>query len=66
MLKLILHLTRGPLRTREALILENFALRHQLQVLGRGRKRPALKARDRMVWALLWPVTCPHQLVHPQ
>jgi hypothetical protein len=32
MLKLILHLIRGPLRSRESLILENVALRHQLQV----------------------------------
>ena len=53
MLKLILHLIRGPLRDREALILENVALRHQLQALSRGRKRPALKNHDRMVWILL-------------
>jgi hypothetical protein len=53
MLDLILHLIRGPLRTRESLILENVALRHQLQVLSRGRKRPALKNRDSMVWILL-------------
>ena len=53
MLNLIVHLIRGPLRSRETLILENVALRHQLQVLSRGRKRPALKNRDRMVWILL-------------
>ena len=53
MLKLILHLIRGPLRSRESLILENVALRHQLQVLSRGRKRPALKNQDRMVWIFL-------------
>jgi putative transposase len=53
MFKLILHLIRGPLRTRESLILENVALRHQLQVLSRGKKRPALKNRDRLVWILL-------------
>jgi len=53
MLNLILHLIRGPLRTRESLDLENVALRDQLQVLGRGRKRPALNDRDRMVWIFL-------------
>jgi hypothetical protein len=53
MLKLILHRIRGPLRNRESLILENVALRHQLHVLSRGRKRPALKNRDRMVWIFL-------------
>ena len=53
MFKLILHLIRRSLRTRESLILENVALRHQLQVLSRGRRRPALKNRDRMVWILL-------------
>ena len=53
MLNLILHLIRGPLRDREALILGNVALRHQLQVLSRGRKRPALKNQDRMVWIFL-------------
>jgi hypothetical protein len=53
MLSLILHLIRVPPRTRKSLVLENVALRHQLQVLSRGRKRPALKNRDRMVWILL-------------
>ena len=53
MLNLIVHLIRGPLRSRESLILENAALRHPLQVLSRGRKRPALKNQDRMVWILL-------------
>ena len=53
MLNLILNLIRGPLCSREALILENVALRHQLQVLSRGRKPPALMDRHRMVWILL-------------
>ena len=53
MFRLFLHLIRGPLRSRESLILENVALRHQLQVLSRGQKRPALKNRDHMVWILL-------------
>jgi hypothetical protein len=42
-----------PFRTRELLILENAALRHPLQVLSRGRKRPGLQNQDRMVWILL-------------
>ena len=37
MFQFILHLTRGPPRTRESLILENVALRHQLLVLSRGK-----------------------------
>ncbi len=53
MLNLILHSSRGPLRSRESLILENVSLCHQLHVLSRGRKRPALKNRDRMVWIFL-------------
>ena len=32
---------------------ENLALRHQLVVLKRNQKRPALKGRDRMFWVLL-------------
>jgi hypothetical protein len=52
MFQLILRLIQGPLRTRESLILKNVALRHHLQVLSRGRKRPTLKNQDRMVWSL--------------
>lgn len=32
---------------------ENLALRHQLVVLKRSQKRPALKERDRVLWVLL-------------
>ena len=53
MLKRRLHLALAPLRARQALILENVVLRHQVQVLSRGRKRPTLKNRDRMLWILL-------------
>ena len=49
----MLHLIRAPPRTRELLILENVALRHQLRILSRGRKRPTLKHQDRIVWILL-------------
>jgi hypothetical protein len=49
MLDLIRTLIRGPFRNRESLILENVTLRHQLQVLSHGKKRPALKNQDRVV-----------------
>jgi hypothetical protein len=39
MLELIKHLIRGPLRSRESLILENVAIRHQRLVLSRGGRR---------------------------
>jgi hypothetical protein len=58
MLPLILHLARASLRSRESLILENIALRHQVQVLKRQQKRPQLRDRDRLLWILLrriWP-----------
>ena len=58
MLNLILHLILAPWRSRQTLILENVALRHQLQVLNRGKKRPRLRNRDRLLWILLrrtWP-----------
>ena len=32
---------------------ENLALRHQLVVLKRNQKRPALKERDRVFWVVL-------------
>lgn len=38
MFTLILHLIRGPIRSRESLILENVALRHQLQVLSQHER----------------------------
>ena len=53
MLQLILHLALAPWRSHQALILENVALRHQLQVLNRGGKRPRIRDRDRLLWILL-------------
>ena len=58
MLKIILQALFSGLRSREALILENAALRHQIEVLQRNSTRPALKWRDRAFWDLLcclWP-----------
>ena len=45
-------------RERRDLVLENIALRHQLEVLTRTRKRPALHLADRLLWSWLarvWP-----------
>ena len=41
------------LRDRQDLVLENLALRHQLEVLTRNRSRPGLRAADRLLWACL-------------
>ena len=43
---------------RRALVLENLALRHQIDVLQRQVKRPKLRDRDRLLWIALrriWP-----------
>ena len=53
MLQLSLHLLRALFLTRHNLVLENLALRHQLQVLSRGGKRPHLRDRDRLLWIVL-------------
>jgi len=53
MLKHFLLLLRATLRSRRELVLENPALRHQLEVLQRNAKRPKLKPLDRALWALL-------------
>jgi len=41
------------LKTRQQLFFENFALRHQIQVLNRKTKRPNLRATDRLLWVVL-------------
>ncbi len=58
MLKLILRLLHSVFRIRQALILENVALRHQVEVLQRNSSRPTLRWRDRAFWDILsclWP-----------
>ena len=56
MLELLLLLLGGlgaALRSRADLVTENLLLRHQLAVLTRpGRKRPPLRARDKLLWVL--------------
>jgi hypothetical protein len=46
-------LVRSSLMSRAALALENAALRQQLAVLQRTRKRPRLRPTDRLFWVLL-------------
>ena len=48
----------GLARDRRDLVLENIALRHQLEVLTRTRRRPTLCQADRRLWSALariWP-----------
>ena len=51
-------------RERRDLVLENIALRHQLEVLTRTRRRPPLQPADRLFWSSLahvWPGWRPHR-----
>ena len=41
---------RSVVRGRQALLLENLALRQQLAAYKRSRKRPALRTADRVFW----------------
>jgi transposase InsO family protein len=49
----LLHALRSCFQTRLALQAENLALRHQITVLQRGRKRLPLNAADRFLWVCL-------------
>jgi putative transposase len=52
-LLLLLALLRATVCDRGDLVAENLLLRHQLAVLTRPtRKRPRLRARDRLVWVI--------------
>jgi len=58
MLSLIFRTVFSGLRSHRSLILENLALRHQLEVLQRNIKPPRLRNRDRVLWVALsrfWP-----------
>lgn len=58
MFQIILRSLLSGFQAHRSLVLENLALRHQLQVLNRGGRRPRLKNRDRLLWILLrkcWP-----------
>jgi transposase InsO family protein len=53
MFKIILYAAATVFRSRRQLLLENVALRHQLEVLQRNAKRPQLRPSDRALWAIL-------------
>lgn len=53
MLKLLMRTFLSGLRSRRELVLENLALRHQLEVLQRTTGRPRLEPADRALWVLL-------------
>ena len=58
LLKCSLTAVRRLLRPRGDLVLENLALRHQLEVLTRNSSRPMLQPTDRLLWSWLsrlWP-----------
>src|SRR5215472_7607287 len=53
-LPILLSALRSVLRSRAAVELENFALRHQLSVLKRSvKQRPKLRPADRLLWVVL-------------
>lgn len=57
-LNLLLWTALAPFRGRRALVLENLALRHQLQVALRGDPRLRIRQHDRVLWVWLrqlWP-----------
>lgn len=49
----LLNLAASAFKSRQALVLENIALRHQIEVLARSSKRPKMNRFDRGFWALL-------------
>jgi hypothetical protein len=54
MLTILLNILRSAFRSRAAVELENFALRHQLNVLKRSvKQRPKLMPTDRLLWVVL-------------
>ncbi|MBC8426371.1 transposase [bacterium] len=58
MLKLAFQALISGLKSRQALVAENLALRHQIEVLRRNSSKPGLKWRDRAFWDVLsglWP-----------
>jgi putative transposase len=53
MLTILLHTLRDLLRPRRDLLLENLALRQQINALRRGNPKPAFRLRDRLFWVAL-------------
>ncbi len=65
-LNYVLRLRGGIARDRRDLVLENIALRHQVDVLTRTRRRPALLLGDRLLWLSLsrtWPAWRKHLVI---
>ncbi len=52
-IQVVLALVRSLVRDRAELAAENLALRQQLAVLRETNKRPSLRQRDRIFWAIL-------------
>ena len=52
-LRLLVAALFASVRASRDLVLENLALRHQLAVYTRGRRRPRLRRHDRRFWSLL-------------
>ena len=52
-LRYVLRVWGRVARERRDLVFENIALRHQLEVLTRVRRRPALERGDRLLWSSL-------------
>jgi putative transposase len=53
MLAMLARTVGSALKTRQALTLENLALRHQLAVLQRSARRPRMRRWDQLLWVLL-------------
>ncbi len=53
MFKILFFSISSALASHRQLVLENIALRHQIEVLQRNAKQPRLKSPDRVLWALL-------------
>ena len=65
-LNFVLRLWGGIAGDRRDLVLENIALRHQVDVLTRTRRRPALGFGDRLIWMSLarsWPAWRTHLVI---
>ncbi len=53
LLRLLLATLVSALHSRQRLLIENLLLRQQLQVALRSRRRPRLRARDRLFWLIV-------------
>ena len=52
MLRVLIGTLASLARDRQALLVENLLLRHQLAVTLRSRPRPQLRGRDRLLWVV--------------